>query len=139
MFVCVTLLFVRQKGDTMLTEKEEKNLKLQEALFFCRGTENYYKNKHITFEYTDGVKIFCEKAEAYWLLDLVNSFVKTKPDLNDDLIGILLTVRENNTAKITFKKNTKILYKQEIPFTDCPIGKWKFFYQEGVLFWHDEY
>ena len=122
-----------------MDKEDERNLKLQEALYFCTGSENYYTNKHLAFEYTDGVKIFCDKAEAYWFLDLVNSFVKTKPDLNTDLIGVKLIVRDDNTAKITFKNKTKILHKQEIPFTDCPHGKWKFFYQEGVLFWHTEY
>lgn len=113
--------------------------KLREALYFCTGTENYYTNEHLSFEYTDGVKIFCETAGAYWLLDLVESVLRIKPELHNDLIGITLKVKEDNTARIAFRKGVRLIHFQKIPFTDCPKGKWKFFYQGNVFFWNMEY
>ncbi|MBR6412697.1 MAG: hypothetical protein IKS41_06025 [Alphaproteobacteria bacterium] len=123
----------------MDNQVDERALQVRQALYFCTGTENYYTNQHISYEYTDGVKIFCEKAGAYWLLDLVESVIKTKPELNNDLIGITLTVKEGNKARIAFRKRVRLIYYQHIPFTDCPRGKWKFYYQGKVLFWNMEY
>ena len=122
-----------------MTEINEKKLKLIEKLMFCRGTENYYTNSHLAFQYTDGVKIFCDIAEAYWVLDIVNSVVKTKPEMNNDLINIILKVKEDKTAKITFRQRIKFIYNQKIPFTDCPSGEWKFYFKDGVFFWNGEY
>jgi len=112
---------------------------LEQIMAHCYGTENYYTNQFLHFKYTDGVKVFCEKVGAYWLLDLVESILRIKAELHSDLIGITLRVKDQNKAKLTFKKGTKLIYKQDIPFTDCPKGKWKFFYQGDVFFWNMEY
>ena len=123
-----------------MAEINQKRVEVLHALGFCFGTEHYYRNRSKTFNYTDGVKRFCETAEAYWLLDLVESVVKTKPEMNNnDLINITLKVKEDNTAKITFRQQIKIIHCQKIPFTDCPQGEWKFFYKNKVFFWCDEY
>ena len=105
----------------------------------CYGTENYYTNQHLDFKYTDGVKAFCENAMAYWLLDIVESIVKTKPAMADDLIVITLTVKKDHTAKITFKDSYTTIHTQDIPYTDCPMGEWRFYYQNEVFFWNGEY
>jgi len=118
---------------------DEKKWNLLNAMALCYGTEDYHTNPNLSFDYTDGVKRFCETAEAYWLLDLVESVVKTKPEMDKILVGIKLKVKKDNTAIITFKDGVKILYKQNIPFTDCPDGEWKFFYKDKVFFWCDEY
>ncbi len=122
-----------------MTEFDERKKQLIEKLMFCNGTENYYTNPYLAFKYTDGVKIFCDIAEAYWLLDIVNSVVKTKPEMNKDLINIILKVKEDKTAKITFRERIKFIYNQNIPFTDCPSGEWKFYFKDGVFFWNGEY
>lgn len=74
-----------------------------------------------------------------WLLDLVNSIVITKPSMNNDLIVITLIVNDNHRAAITFEDSEKVIHKQDIPYTDCPRGEWKFFYDNNVLFWKGEY
>ena len=122
-----------------MTEFDERKLKLIEKLMFCNGTEHYYTSPHLAFKYTDGVKIFCDIAEAYWLLDIVNSVVKTKPEMNKDLINITLKVKENGIAQITFRERIKLIHNQKIPFTDCPKGKWIFYYENNVFFWNGEY
>ena len=118
---------------------DEKKWNLLNAMALCYGTEDYHTNDNLSFDYTDGVKTFCENAEAYWLLDLVESVVKTKPEMNSDLICITLKVKEDNTARITFRKRIKIIHNQKIPFTDCPNGEWKFYYKDKTFFWCDEY
>ena len=103
------------------------------------GTEHYYTNHFLSFKYTDGVKGFCEQAHAFWLLDIVESVVKNKPSMNEDLISITLLVNQDNTAFITFKDSSKTIYQQKIPYTDCPVGEWNFFYENNVFFWNGEY
>ena len=48
-----------------------KSNDLEHIMSYCYGTENYYKIPAYSFKYTDGIKTFCENAEAYWLLDLI--------------------------------------------------------------------
>ena len=47
-----------------------KSTELENIMSYCYGTENYYKIPQYSFKYTDGIKTFCEKAGAYWLLDI---------------------------------------------------------------------
>ncbi len=122
-----------------MTEEDKRSYELERTMANCYGTENYYTDQHLVFKYTDGVKIFCDIAEAYWLLDIVNSVVKTKPEMNKDLINITLKVKEDGTAQITFRKRIKFIHNQKIPFTDCPKGKWIFYYENNVFFWNGEY
>lgn len=118
---------------------DNKTKILEQAMANCYGTENYYVAGHLAFKYTDGVKTFCETAAVYWLLDLVNSIVITKPSMDNDLIVITLTVNDNHQATITFEDSEKVIHKQDIPYTDCPSGEWKFFYDNNVFFWNGEY
>ena len=103
------------------------------------GTEHYYTNHFLSFKYTDGVKGFYEQAHAFWLFDIIESVVKTNKAMSEDLISISLMVNNDNTAFITFKDSTKTIYQQKIPYTDCPVGEWNFFYENNVFFWNGEY
>ena len=79
-----------------MTKEDKRSYELERTMANCYGTENYYTDRHLDFKYTDGIKTFCETAMAYWLLDLVNSVVKTKHAMNEDLIVITLTVKDNH-------------------------------------------
>ena len=116
-----------------------KSTELENIMSYCYGTENYYKNNLYTFNYTDGVKTFCEKADAYWLLDIVASISRHYKQMHEDFIIIDLIVGEDNKATITFEDTKGIFFKQDIPFTDCPKGLWKFYFDNNVLFWNGEY
>ena len=101
----------------------------------CYGTEKWHRYfPNADFLYTDGVKTFCENAEAYWFLSEI--FLATR-GLPDDLYIITLEVKDNSAnIKINGEKKIKGWH---IPFTDCPEGEWKFFYQNNVFMWKDEY
>ena len=116
-----------------------KSTELENIMSYCYGTENYYKNNLYTFNYTDGVKTFCEKADAYWLLDIVASISRHYKQMHEDFIIIDLIVGEDNKATITFEDTKGIFFKQDIPFTDCPKGLWKFYFDNNVFFWNGEY
>lgn len=112
-----------------------KSKELERIMVQCYGTEHWYRYfPNADFLYTDGVKTFCENAEAYWFLTEV--FLATR-GLPDDLYTITLKV-EGSGANIEINGEKKIR-GWHIEFTDCPEGVWKFFYQNNVFMWKDEY
>ena len=87
--------------------------KLHQIMSYCYGTENYYKIPQYSFKYTDGVKMFCEKADAYWLLDLIESipaeYQNTIAGWTDKGIGHRLYGRTKD-IKVMLKELSKISY-----------------------------
>jgi len=112
-----------------------KSKELESIMSNYIGTEHYYRYfPNAPFLYTDGIKAFCENAEAYWFLTEI--FLATR-GLPDDLYTITLEV-ENHSANIKISAEKKIK-GWHIGYTDCPEGEWKFFYQNNVFFWSGEY
>ena len=112
---------------------------LQEAMNQCYGTECYYKHPLFPqYNYTEGVKTFCEKAEAYWFL--VDTFVKIMRFFKgESFLSIHLHVKDDKADLIFCDGDDKELKKQHYSYTDCPEGDWHFFFIDGVLLWHMEY
>lgn len=81
--------------------------------------------------YTPGVKYLAEKAEAYWLIDAIASWIGSEPFEDavseDDRIRYMhfwkLTVNEDGTATLSAKADSpeKPFITQPIPFTDFPL------------------
>jgi len=95
----------------------------------CNGTEKYWKN-WLGLIYTDGVKAVCEMAGSYWLLDVIASYNR-----KEEFQVWTLEVKEDNSAVVTMKEDShlKAKVRQEIPYTDFPVGKWSFWMENGVL------
>ena len=126
----------------MLATNDNSSIKssdLSNLMSYCYGTEHYYTNPIYSFKYTDGIKIFCENAQSYWLLDIVNSVCRFYKRMHQDLIIIKLIVNQDNKASITFEDTLGIFFSQIIPFTDCPKGEWMFYFNDNVFFWNGEY
>ena len=111
------------------------------------GTENYYRYGFIRT--TDGIQYLAEKAQCYWLLDVVNSYqlskkirmaafqvweLKSEPKTN-----------KTHRAVVTMKEDSDMpnLVRQVIEFTDFPfaeLGKeLKLYLVDGVLMLPSEY
>lgn len=116
---------------------------LTEKMSYCYGTENYYRDNMNFFLYTDGVRTFCDEAQAWWFLDIIRSLYfehKYRKHLENDFVAIKLIVAENNTAEVVFLGDDgKKFYEQNIMFTDCPKGEWVFYLTDKVLMWNGEY
>ena len=126
----------------MLATNDNSSIKssdLSNLMSYCYGTEHYYNNPIHSFKYTDGVKIFCENAQSYWLLDIVNSVCRFYKRMHQDLIIIKLEVNKDNKASISFEDTYGIFFSQIVPFTDCPEGTWMFYFNDNVFFWNGEY
>jgi hypothetical protein len=56
--------------------------------------------------------MFCENADAYWLLDLIESISRHYKRMHEDFIIIDLIVAEDDKASITFEDTKGIFFKQ---------------------------
>lgn len=97
------------------------------------GTENYYKHWTPYIVLTDGVQ-FLGANGMYWLIDVVASTQTIKKVASEPLQVWKLTVNhEDNTALVTcngadYETGESVeLYRQEIPYTDCPLSELKLY------------
>ncbi|MBO5843491.1 MAG: hypothetical protein J6Q96_01325 [Bacteroidales bacterium] len=114
--------------------KKPETLELENHMAYYTGTEHYYRYMGSRFVYTDGVRGFAQKAEAYWFIDLCFGYLVRLPE---DFYSIKLTVK-GGKATLTVKGEKEVARKN-IPYTDCPEGEWLFYYSDNVLFWNGEY
>ena len=125
----------------MMNKENLNNLQLN-LCNFIGTTQYYYIAPFKKLLYTDGIKYFMEKAGngAYWFYILVATEIL--PKLKDDLFFIELKVKDDNSAKIkVFRdRGEPILYKKEIPYTDCPPSEEPYefcidvYYEQQVLY-----
>jgi hypothetical protein len=71
---------------------------------------------------TDGVQYMAEACGAFWLVDILYS-VQTKAEIKKVELQVLrLKKTGEDTAIVTIENgNKKILFTQDIPFTDFPL------------------
>jgi hypothetical protein len=93
-----------------------------------------------TFIVTDGVQHFVEEAEAYWLIDVVGSYIPTLAKIEDYFFMVELNVNKERKNEGIFAifheisgEKVRIL-RQNIPYVNLPSGQYKFF-----LFHEEEY
>lgn len=115
---------------------ETKNMLRQADLDQFIGTEQYYKH-WLGSVYTDGVKFLAEKAEAYWLLDIVFSYKRKEPFQvwefvkNEDDKGAVVTMKEDSGQPVKVR--------QEISYADFPLDSVKLYLIDNVLLLPSEY
>lgn len=102
----------------------------------CIGTEQYWKNSILCFQYTDGIKFMWESCEAYWLLVAISSYKRTEP-----FQIWTLKVNDDKSAILTMKEDTNepILVEQKIPYTDFPLDEIEVWLIDGILILKSEY
>jgi len=97
---------------------------------FC-GTDNHWSLPSGGFKYCDSIKHFCTEYQAYWTLDVVNSYIKELKEF-----GFAVIYFDVKDGKCTFhvKRDSNLpdIVCQEIPFTDLTVSV-KWFLEEGVL------
>ncbi len=115
------------------------NLESQLAQF--TGTENYYRFSPINpnLVMTDGVKYLAEKAECFWLLDIIAS-LDYVPSCRNQPFMTCRFKKEGDAGTFTADNgNKKVLYTQEIPYTDFPIDSVSVYVIDGVVLLPSEY
>ena len=90
------------------------------------GTEHYYR--HINgLVLTDGTKYLADEAGAYWLMDVIASYLDK---IEDGFAIAELTVTHGNKAFFSLaddKPANKFFATQSIPYTDFPLEEIKLY------------
>lgn len=111
--------------------------KVEEIMNSSTGTEKYYRPFFFnTMVYTDGVRTFAEQCQAYWVIDLVNSYMK-KIQNNHRRTGewmyfIQLKVKDSKASVRIYREvdeKKKTVARLDIPYTDLPNVELKFYLQ----------
>ncbi len=120
------------------------NENLLHELKHFRGTENYYTSTFRKLLLTDGVHFLREKANCYWLIDIVES-VQHFEKIKDNASFIVWKIEKQDTDKATVTAwddtphKSKLLYKQELVYTDFPLKEFEFYQCGNVLLLKSEY
>jgi hypothetical protein len=117
-----------------------QDVSLSDQLRQFTGTEHWYQHPFVrSVTYTDGVKYFAEKAGAYWFIDEV-IIGHTELMKDQGFLTITLNVSDELVATLTIDDgNDNVLVTREIPYTDCPVGTYRFYFTDNVLLLPSEY
>lgn len=112
---------------------------LKAALANYYGSETFYRHSlNRQMLYTEGAQAFAKCAGAHWFLDIVATELFAL-QVKEGFLSIVLHV-EGTKAKITADDgNGNALFTRDIKYTDCPEGKWKFFFTNDVFMLPSEY
>lgn len=124
------------------SSEENKGLCEQELRQFT-GSENWYRHSLVyPFLYTDGVKYVAEKGGAYWLIDKILTCQYHIKALSKEPMcfwELTLNSKGQGARLICTDGNCKPVYSENIAFTDFPLRKIRFYFQNNVLFLPSEY
>ncbi len=103
------------------------------------GSERFYSHWSRRIHYTDGIKAMAEKAEAYWLIDVIASW-QTKRNAVERFQIWHLNVKDSEAnVYMQTDKGASPRCRQKIEYTDFPSGKWKFYVVDRMLMLPSEY
>lgn len=121
------------------TENRTAGDDLQVDLAHFNGTEDYHvltMSKSLLA--TDGVKYLCEKAGAYWLMDVIASHQISMHVRREEFqvwkLTKLHTEKTPNGAMIRCTDgNDKQIVQQRIPYTDFPLEEFTLYAEVGSV------
>lgn len=112
---------------------------LQQELAGFTGTDHWYRHAFGSgCTYTDGAQHFAETAGAYWFLDIVFTEL-VKLQRSEGFLNIVLNVADNTAIIEADDGNDKTLWTRSIDYTDCPPGRWQFYFVDDVFLLPSEY
>jgi len=100
------------------------------------GTLNHYYDPLTGYRFTDGVKFVADKGGAYWLLTKIFTNMKYEPTLEKyrEFAVWRLKVKEDDTATLMAEDgNGKVIYTEEITYTNFPLPEITLWFEDGVL------
>lgn len=90
-------------------------------LGYFTGTENYYELM-LGYKCTDGIKMLCEKAECYWLTDIIISYQYSLGNEHFQVWELKPTEKSNDALVVATDGNDKVLVTQRIKYCDFPFS-----------------
>lgn len=127
----------------METKKELTANEILENLQHFTGSTLYHRyqiGRGLEIKFTEGIYYLVEKANCYWLLDVIMSWQYNAEVRNNTFQVWRLKKSNNNSAIITCTDGNKnLLTKQYIQFTDFPLEEIEAWYVDGVCLLPGEY
>jgi hypothetical protein len=118
----------------------EKETRLLASLAMHTGSECVYRHWSRQPVYTEGVQDLADQAGAYWLIDLVASWMLDPKIQAEAFVVWKLTVRPDHTAvAVAEDGNDHELVRQEIEYTDFPLDEISLYLTNGTLLLPNEY
>ncbi|MFH1356588.1 MAG: DUF6876 family protein [bacterium] len=103
------------------------NILKQELAQFI-GTEQYHRYHNLLL--TDGVAFLAEKAGAFWLVDVIWSYMMTKQEVREEpFLACKLKVTDSKAYFEITDGDDAVLASQDIEYTDFPLEKFELFVQ----------
>jgi len=124
----------------MENETKKTAGEIQNSLAQFTGTQHHYKHL-FGLTLTDGTKYVAEVCQAYWLMDIVASYLpKVEKTGNQDFALVRLTVKDGK-ATFTMRADSgeKAFITQQIDYTDFPLGEIEMYLINRVLILKTEY
>ncbi|MCA9731932.1 MAG: hypothetical protein H6696_05510 [Deferribacteres bacterium] len=121
-------------------DNENLATEIEQTLLHFTGSEMFYRHAIGNFVYTEGIQYLAEKAQCYWLLDVIGSYQTGKIKAVPFQLWEL-TVNVQNQGVVAMKEDTDEpeLVKQNIPFTDFPLKSVQLYFIDGTLLLPSEY
>lgn len=94
----------------------------------AHGTEYFYKLANdgvMEIVYTDGVRDLFKSKSCYWLRDIVSSYSSKIFSSGEDFFSLFILKNPNSESEALFLAtdgDSKVLIKQEIPYTDLDLN-----------------
>ncbi len=128
------------ENNNVPNEAEKIREEIRKELAFFTGSEQFYK-AYPKVIITEGVKFLAERAEAFWLIDLVFSYQTIAKVKKESFQVYELKVDLNNKSSkmVCTDGNENVLHNQNIPFTTFPLESIKLYYTDGTLLLPSEY
>ena len=108
---------------------------IESQLAYFSGTEEYHKFNMLfpNVVATDGAIWVAKTCEAFWLLEVIASHIKSIKD--DWFESAKLTVKNGKAVFTMGNGNGNTLATQKIPFTDFPLSEITFFVEQSGNQW----
>jgi hypothetical protein len=121
------------------TTTEKKIMHLESELSQFTGTEKYHRFSILfrSLVLTDGAKYLAEKAECYWLMDIIGSILPLISIKSGGFCGATIAkIKGTSGAVFTADDgNGNVFYTQKIPYTDFPLDEYKLYVCDNGNVW----
>ncbi|MBN8907947.1 MAG: hypothetical protein J0H99_15225, partial [Rhodospirillales bacterium] len=113
---------------------------LESGLAMHTGSTRWFRHWTRRLVYTEGVQYLAEKANAYWLIDLVASWCPHPSLRSEEFVVWKLSVKPDRTAiAVADDGNGRELARQDISLTDFPLDEISLYLIDNTLLLPSEY
>jgi hypothetical protein len=104
------------------------------------GSEQWYRHALVRrVTYTEGAKYVADEAGAHWLLDIIATNQMTPAVNEEDFQVWKLTVTGSKAKVVCEDGNDKVVFSQDIDFTDFPEPGITLWFTDNVILLPSEY